>query len=227
MTLSLPSPFNYKEQALVMIPTDLPDIKSVSMEEFVHSIALQIAEIAIITQGRMLVLFTSFDMLKQTHQQLKELAFLDEFMIISQGISGRSKNKLTKNFKAFEKAILLGTSSFWEGVDIPGEDLTALVIVRLPFTPPNDPIFVARNQLIKEKGGNPFTELALPEAIMRFKQGFGRLVRSKSDKGIVFIMDKRITTTGYGKNFLLSLPEVTCHVQPLEDLLKKVDMWLE
>lgn len=225
-TVMIPSPFNYKEQAAVLIPNDLPEISDVTQDEYVHAISIHIAEIALKTNGRMLILFTSYDMLKKTHSSLKELAFLDDFVIIGQGVSGGSRSKLTKNFQAFEKSILLGTNSFWEGVDIPGEDLTALVIVRLPFSPPNDPIYATHAKRIKESGGNPFKQLALPEAILRFKQGFGRLVRSKQDHGVVFIFDRRITTTTYGKQFIKALPEVTVIEDSLTNLLETIDKWI-
>ncbi|QOR65239.1 ATP-dependent DNA helicase DinG [Cytobacillus suaedae] len=225
-TVTIPSPFNYKEQAAVLIPNDLPEINEVSEDEYVHAISIHIAEIALKTNGRMLILFTSYDMLKKTHSTLKELAFLDDFVIIGQGVSSGSRSKLTKNFQAFEKSILLGTNSFWEGVDIPGEDLTALVIVRLPFSPPNDPIYATHAKRIKESGGNPFKQLALPEAILRFKQGFGRLVRSKQDHGVVFIFDRRITTTSYGNQFIKALPEVSVIENSLSNLLETIDKWI-
>jgi len=226
ITLSVPSPFDYNRQTAIMIPTDLPDITSVIEDEYAHAIAIQIVEIAIRTEGRMLVLFTSIDMLRKTYEHLREMSLLEDYILIAQGISGTSKAKLTKNFKAFEKSILLGTNSFWEGVDIPGDDLKVLVIVRLPFSSPTDPVFAAKMKKIKDQGGNPFRELSLPEAIMRFKQGFGRLIRTNHDRGVVFVMDRRITSTNYGKNFLLSLPEVEVHEESLTTLLEKMDKWI-
>ncbi|MFS0863371.1 ATP-dependent DNA helicase DinG [Fredinandcohnia sp. 179-A 10B2 NHS] len=226
ITLSVPSPFNYTNQAAVMIPTDVPLINSVSLEEYVQLIAKQIAEIAIKTKGRMLVLFTSYEMLRQTFNSLKELPMLEEFVLIAQSISSGSRAKLTKNFQAFEKAILLGTNSFWEGVDIPGEDLSALVIMRLPFTSPNDPIFELRAKRIEESGGDSFRELSLPEAVIRFKQGVGRLIRSENDKGIIFIMDRRIVTTRYGNKFLSSIPPMKVIQRPLKQLIVQIDDWI-
>ncbi|WP_453995483.1 ATP-dependent DNA helicase DinG [Bacillus nitroreducens] len=226
ITLHIPSPFNFEQQAAMMVPTDVPLIHSVSDDEFVDTIADRISEIAVRTNGRMLVLFTSNEMLQKTYMKLKNMSKLEEFVLIAQSISGGSRAKLTKNFQAFEKAILLGTSSFWEGVDIPGKDLTALVIVRLPFTPPNDPIFAIRTKEIEEKGGDSFRELSLPEAIIRFKQGIGRLIRSDSDKGIIFILDRRIMTKNYGKKFIRSVPRMQFYHQPLSQLLEKLDEWL-
>lgn len=227
ITLSVPSPFDYSNQAAVMIPTDVPLINSVSLEEYVQLIAKQIAEIAIKTKGRMLVLFTSYEMLRQTFNSLKELSMLEEFVLIAQSISSGSRAKLTKNFQAFEKAILLGTNSFWEGVDIPGEDLSALVIMRLPFSSPTDPIFELRAKRVEDRGGDPFRELSLPEAVIRFKQGVGRLIRSDNDKGIIFIMDRRIVTTRYGNKFLSSIPPMKVFQKPLKQLIGQIDDWID
>nr|WP_304218986.1 ATP-dependent DNA helicase DinG [Fredinandcohnia onubensis] len=226
ITLSIPSPFDYERQAAMMVPSTVPLINSVSQDEFVDSISVHIAEIAKKTNGRMLVLFTSYDMLQKTYMNLKNMQQLEEFVLIAQSISGGSRAKLTKNFQAFNKSILLGTSSFWEGVDIPGEDLTALVIVRLPFTPPNDPIFAVRSKEIEGKGGDSFKDLSLPEAILRFKQGIGRLIRSEKDKGVIFILDRRIITTWYGKKFISSIPQMKFIQKPLNELLEHVEEWL-
>ncbi|THE15116.1 ATP-dependent helicase DinG [Bacillus timonensis] len=226
LTLSIPSPFDFERQAALMVPTDLPLINSVSQDEFVDSISDQIAKIAKKTNGRMLVLFTSYEMLQKTYLNLKDREQLEQFVLIAQSISGGSRAKLTKNFQAFDKAILLGTSSFWEGVDIPGEDLSALVIVRLPFAPPNDPMSIARAKEIQEKGGDTFRDLSLPDAIIRFKQGIGRLIRSEKDKGVIFILDRRIVSTQYGQKFLTSIPKMKFFHKPLPELLDHIDEWL-
>ncbi|MEH7380758.1 ATP-dependent DNA helicase DinG [Bacillus sp. JJ1533] len=226
ITLSIPSPFDFERQAALMVPTDIPLVNAVSQDEFVNSISDHIAQIAIKTNGRMLVLFTSYDMLHKTYLNLKSSVYLDQFVLIAQSISGGSRAKLTKNFQAFDKAILLGTSSFWEGVDIPGEDLSALIIVRLPFAPPNDPIFAVRAKEIEGNGGDSFRDLSLPEAVIRFKQGVGRLIRSEKDKGIIFILDRRIVTTGYGKKFLSSVPKMKLLQKSLPELLEHADEWL-
>ncbi|WP_078546129.1 ATP-dependent DNA helicase DinG [Litchfieldia alkalitelluris] len=225
-TLRVSSPFDLSQQAVIMLPNDLPDINEKDEQTFVEELARQLIEIAQITKGRMLVLFTSNNMLRKVYIQLKNSSKLNEYILIAQGISGGSKAKLTKNFKAFNKSILLGTSSFWEGIDIAGEQLSTVIIVRLPFANPSDPIYKAKTELYKAKGLNPFTELALPDAIIRFKQGFGRLIRTKSDKGIVFVMDRRISKTSYGTKFLQAIPEVPVIEDHLENLLNKMDNWL-
>jgi ATP-dependent DNA helicase DinG len=222
----LSSPFNYAKQAQVLIPTDLPNIKDVPADEYIQAIAAHIAAIATVTEGRMLVLFTSYDMLKKTYNIVKDRFDLNGFNLIGQGIQSGSRSKITKNFMQFEKSILFGTSSYWEGVDFPGETLTCLIIVRLPFSPPNSPVFESRAIQLEKEGQNPFTELSLPQAILRFKQGFGRLIRSNMDKGVVFVFDKRIVTTWYGKQFLQSLPNVTIEKGNLPKLLIGVMDWL-
>ena len=224
--LTIPSPFHYKDQVQLFIPEDLPEINTVTMEEYVIAITEHIITIAEATKGRMLILFTAYDMLKKTYELLKESGFLNEYVLIAQGISSGSRTRLTRNFQRYDKAILLGTSSFWEGIDIPGEDLSCLVIVRLPFSPPDEPLTEAKCQLIMQKGGNAFTEYSLPEAILRFKQGFGRLIRTEQDRGIMFVFDRRIVTTKYGKSFLKSIPTVPIKRGTIEELVENIHTWL-
>jgi ATP-dependent DNA helicase DinG len=226
ITEVIPSPFSFEQQTKLCFPTDIPNIKEVRPEQYVPIIAKSISKIAEATNGRMLVLFTSYDMLKNTYSLLKEEILNEDFMLIAQGVSSGSRAKLTKNFKQFNKAILLGTSSFWEGVDIPGEDLSCIVIVRLPFAPPDNPVIAARSEKIKEQGGNPFSSLSLPQAIIRFKQGFGRLIRTSQDRGVVFVFDRRISTTRYGKSFIQALPPVPVHEGSLTELIDVVEQWL-
>ncbi|WP_019241992.1 MULTISPECIES: ATP-dependent DNA helicase DinG [Bacillus] len=205
---SFPSPFLYKEKVQMLIPDDIPEVNAVSADTYVDNIAIYIEKTAIASKGRMLVLFTSQEMLRMTHEKLKERSALDDFNILSQGISSKSKSRLIKYFQNFDKSILLGTASFWDGLDLPGETLQSLMIVRLPFSPPDEPLTDARCKRIKENGGNPFSEYSLPEAIMRFRQGFGRLIRTNEDKGIFIVCDRRIVTTKYGIDFIKSIPEI-------------------
>lgn len=222
----IPSPFQYEEQVQLVIPNDLPEIKSVAVDEYVAAISEHIITIAEATKGRMLILFTSYDMLRKTYHLIKESGLLEEYVLMGQGISGGSRTRLTRNFQRFDKAILLGTSSFWEGIDIPGEDLSCLIIVRLPFSPPNEPITEAKCQYIEENGGNPFSEYSLPEAIIRFKQGFGRLIRTSRDRGLVIVFDKRIYTTSYGKTFLQSIPNVPVQKLGINETVDLIHDWL-
>ncbi|WP_312475817.1 ATP-dependent DNA helicase DinG [Neobacillus sp.] len=223
---TISSPFEYKNQVQLFIPEDLPEINTVTLDEYVIAITEHIITIAEATKGRMLLLFTAYDMLKKTYELIKESGFLNEYVLIAQGITSGSRTRLTRNFQRYDKAILLGTSSFWEGVDIPGEDLSCLVIVRLPFSPPEEPLTEAKCQLIMQQGGNAFSEYSLPEAILRFKQGFGRLIRTETDRGIMIVFDRRIVTTKYGKAFLKSIPPIPVKKGRIDELVDLIHSWL-
>ncbi|WP_080845482.1 ATP-dependent DNA helicase DinG [Cytobacillus gottheilii] len=220
------SPFHYKDQMKLVVPTDLPDIKAVALEDYVASITEHIITIAEATKGRMLLLFTSYEMLRKTYELIKESGLLEGYALFAQGISGGSRTRLTRNFQRFEKAILFGTSSFWEGVDIPGDDLSCLIIVRLPFTPPDEPIHAAKSDYIRKQGGNPFYEYSLPEAVLRFKQGFGRLIRTEKDRGFILVFDRRIVTTKYGKAFLDSVPDIDVQEKNINETVELIERWL-
>ncbi|HLR40899.1 MAG TPA: ATP-dependent DNA helicase DinG [Virgibacillus sp.] len=225
ITEKINSPFAYEKQVQLMVPDDFPDIKHGDLDDFIYSTCEAILTLAEITKGRMLVLFTSYDMLRRSHSLLKETLDLNKYVLIAQGISSGSRTRLKKNFQTFEQSILLGTSSFWEGVDIPGKDLSCLMIVRLPFQPPDHPIYEARSNHFKNEGKNAFFELALPNAVIKFKQGFGRLIRSASDRGIVFVCDARIIKARYGKFFTESIPNVPITYRSTHDLMKKAEKW--
>jgi len=226
MVKTIASPFNYAEKTKLLVPVDLPEIRSSANDDYIEAIAGHIIAIAEATEGRMLVLFTSYDMLRKTYHLIKDSEALEDFVLLGQGITAGSRSRLTKSFQHFGKAILFGTSSFWEGVDIPGRDLTCLVIVRLPFSPPDEPVAEAKCQAIRQSGKNPFTEYSLPEAVIRFKQGVGRLIRSEDDKGIVIVMDRRIDTASYGKTFLRSIPDVPVERGTLSDIIETIEEWL-
>lgn len=224
-TYKIDSPFSYSDQVQLMVPNDFPAVNKGNPDDYINATCESILSLADITKGRMLVLFTSYDMLKKSYRLLKEMLDTETYSLIAQGISSGSRLRLKKNFQTFDQAILLGTSSFWEGVDIPGEDLSSLVIVRLPFQPPNHPVYEARSTLMKENGQNAFFELALPNAVIRFKQGFGRLIRSSSDRGIVFVCDGRIVKSRYGKFFTESIPDVHIDIDNTTELMKKAKKW--
>jgi ATP-dependent DNA helicase DinG len=223
---TIPSPFSYKEQAMLMIPSDFPPISSVSLEEYAAVVAEGVSQIAERIKGKMLVLFTSYELLKLTAAAMKMEERNEDYVLIAQGVQSGSATKLTRAFQQFDQAILFGTSNFWEGVDLPGDELSVVVIVRLPFAPPDDPLIEAKSEYIRAKGGNPFYELSLPEAVLRFKQGFGRLIRTKKDKGAIFVFDRRLTSASYGKYFLNSLPSLTICEASLDQLLQKLEKWL-
>jgi DNA polymerase-3 subunit epsilon/ATP-dependent DNA helicase DinG len=174
------------------------------------------------TQGRALVLFTSYAQLRKTSQVIGPALGAAGIQVYEQG-EGASAATLLDNFKTTEKAVLLGTRSFWEGVDVPGEALSVVVIVKLPFDVPSDPIIAARSETFED----PFNEYQLPEAILKFRQGFGRLIRTQSDRGVVVVLDQRILTKKYGKLFIDSLPRCKMVVGSVVDLPKKAAAWLE
>lgn len=222
----IPSPFNYFNQVKLLVPNDFPSVQNDSQEDYVIAIAESILSMAEVTNGRILVLFTAFDMLKKTYSYLSELLEEERYMLFAQGISSGSRHRLQKNFQSFENSILLGTNSFWEGVDIPGEDLQAIVIARLPFEPPGNPVYLAKEEQLTNSGKNPFMDYSLPKAILRFKQGFGRLIRREDDTGIIFICDDRILTKAYGKYFINSLPKIEIKYDSTKKLIESIEKWL-
>ena len=146
--------------------------------------------------------------------------------VLGQGVESAGRNKLIRMFQEQPASVLLGTSSFWEGVDIPGQALTCLAIVRLPFQPPNHPLIEAKNDEARRMNKNPFMTLSVPQAVIRFKQGFGRLVRTERDKGIVIVYDTRVIDTKYGKHFLHSLPGPKIEHMPTSMLVPRIREWL-
>ncbi|MFS0781416.1 ATP-dependent DNA helicase DinG [Bacillus sp. 1P06AnD] len=221
-----PSPFDYEKKVKLLVADDIPDVSTVTADQYASHIASYIEKSAIATKGRMLVLFTSHEMLKLTNDHLRQNQELLDFTILSQGISSKSKTRLIKYFQNYDKSILLGTASFWDGLDLPGEALQCLMVVRLPFSPPNEPITEARLKKLKEKGENPFLSYSLPEAIVRFRQGFGRLIRTAEDKGVCIICDRRILSGYYGEDFLRSIPKVEVETTVENQLQEKVKAWL-
>lgn len=226
-TVLLPSPFHYREQALVVIPRDFPVLKGANVDDaYLEKLVGSLAEAASMTKGRMLVLFTSYKMLKQVYDPLKVLLDANGIGLLGQGIDSSNRTKLTRRFLQQPESVLLGTSSFWEGVDIPGEGLVCLAIVRLPFQPPNHPLVEAKSELLQRQKQNPFMKLSIPQAVIRFKQGFGRLVRTARDKGIVILYDTRVIDTYYGKHFLYSLPGPKIETMHTDQMVPRMQEWL-
>ncbi|MBM7542535.1 ATP-dependent DNA helicase DinG [Amphibacillus cookii] len=221
----IPSPYVYQNQVKVLIPNDFPLAHYKEMDPFIEASCEAIFTLAEITKGRMLILFNSYEMLKKAYYLLKEL-FNDDYVLIAQGISSGSHERLKKNFQSFNQAILFGTNAFWEGLDIPGSDLTCVVMVRLPFDNPNHPVFKAKYTNLQSSGQNPFLSLSLPNAVIRFKQGFGRLIRSHTDRGIIFICDDRIMTKHYGQTFLNSIANVPTFHRRTNELLEIANNWI-
>ena len=217
------APAHFYEGAEIYIVKDMPDIQQVSQTDYIEAVTDAVIQTVMATGGRLFVLFTSKDMLKKTYDLIMESQQLEEYALFAQGITSGSRMKLLKSFNQFNHSVLFGTSSFWEGVDVPGDALSAVIVVRLPFTSPEEPVFKAKAAKLTAQGANPFGEYALPEAIMRMRQGFGRLIRSSSDKGAFIILDRRIETKSYGSRFLESLPKVPVKKVSLEVMVKELE----
>ena len=215
----------YYDGAEVYIVNDMPDIQAVSQSDYIEEVAHAVTNAVRMTDGRCFVLFTSQDMLRKTVDLIHESELLNDYMIFAQGVTSGSRMRLLKSFQKFNHSVLFGTNSFWEGVDVPGDGLAAVIVVRLPFSSPEDPSFKARANYITQQGRNSFTELALPEAIIRFKQGFGRLIRSSHDKGVFIVLDRRIETKSYGQQFIESLPPVSIQKLPLHSMVQSLGNW--
>jgi Rad3-related DNA helicase len=216
--LILPSPFDFLHQALVCLPTDLPGPEH---EDFDRSVEEVVAAVARRVGGRTLVLFTSHRQLREVHAALKHRTDLDELLILGQGIDGQRRH-LLKSFEEAQRPLLLGTASFWEGIDVPGERLSCVIMVRLPFPVPSEPVYAARAEQVRDA----FAQLALPQAALRLKQGFGRLIRRSTDRGAVVILDNRILGKDYGKAFLDVLPPASRFVGPAAEIADQVGGWL-
>ena len=217
--LVLGSPFDYENSTLLYLVNDMPE--PTEANAYQREVESAIIRLAKATGGRMLALFTSYAQLKRTAQAIGPAMEDAGIQVFEQG-EGASTNILLGNFREADKAVLLGTRAFWEGVDIPGEALSVLVIVKLPFDVPSDPIIAARSETFDD----PFNEYNLPEAILRFRQGFGRLIRTQSDRGVVVILDKRVLTKKYGRQFLESLPVCTRKTASSLDLPAAAVKWL-
>jgi ATP-dependent DNA helicase DinG len=201
--LLLHSPFDFAGQALVGVPTDIPEPGRPGFGEMVRDLS----ERAIVAaDGRTFVLFTAYSLLRQVYGELAPVLGVRGFRCLRQGEENR--HQLLKNFAADPTSVLFATDSFWEGVDVPGRALEQVIITRLPFKVPTDPVLEARAEAIEKNGGDPFMEYTVPQAVLKFKQGFGRLIRHRADRGVVLILDSRVVKKGYGRIFLRSLPEV-------------------
>ena len=221
LTGIFPSPFPYQSRVLLAAPENAPLPTEAGYGVFVDMAAASLAEVA---GGSALVLFTSYQALKSAYDAALPVLQKLDIRVLKQGDDDR--NHLLADFLKDEKSVLFATDSFWEGVDAPGDTLRLVILCRLPFRSPNDPVFEARCEAIEVDGGSAFMDLSLPEAVMKFKQGFGRLMRRSSDHGIVAVLDGRLLRKPYGRFFLSSLPETKTCFEDMETILRAVERFL-
>ena len=217
--LLLGSPFDYPRAALVYVPTDMPEPSSWAYQGAVEHAVVDAATGA---EGRTMALFTSHAALQETARAVRGGLQSHDIQVLAQGVDG-PPHRLVEAFLENPRSVLLGTSSFWEGVDLAGDALSVLIIARLPFAVPTEPVFEARSELFD----NPFEEYAVPHAIIRTRQGFGRLIRTSGDRGVAVFLDRRVVSRRYGEAFLNSLPPATRRKGRVRDLSEHIGAWLK
>lgn len=222
LCVEFPSPFPFSENALLAAPSDAPLPDNPQWQAWINKAVLKLIKAS---GGHALVLFTSYSSLRLAWDEVKPA--LDELGIAAFRQGDDERTRLLNNFKTDISSVLFATDSFWEGVDAPGDTLKLVIVCKLPFKVPTDPVQMARSEAIEKRGGNAFMELSLPEAVIRFKQGFGRLIRHSDDMGAVVVLDSRITKKRYGKTFLDSLPETRRVFSPLDETCKELEKFLK
>ncbi len=216
--LAIEAPFDYKSSTMIYLPQDIPEPETPGYQQ---GVAVSLMELCRATRGRTLVLFTSHAALRTAYAAVQEPLGREGILVLGQGLDGSPK-KVLNHLRSNPDTTVFGTSAMWEGVDVVGKALSVLVITRLPFAVPTDPVFAARSELYDD----PFNEYMVPRAVLRFKQGFGRLIRSWSDRGVVIIMDRRVQSKSYGRVFLDSLPKCTVKRGGLRQMPQEVVNWL-
>lgn len=203
-SLALGSPFDYRRQLTVHVEANLPEPSD--MPSFMPAACEAIKKYTLKSAGRAFVLFTAYGLLRTCAERLADFFAEHDMPLLVQG-SGMPRSLMLEKFRSMPRSVLFGTDTFWTGVDVPGEALSNVIIVKLPFAVPNEPMIEARIEQIRQAGGNPFMEFQVPEAVLKFRQGVGRLIRTKTDTGIVVILDPRVVSKPYGKQFLAALPD--------------------
>lgn len=214
------SPFDYKENVNFFVVKDL-DVSAAPHPQMAERIADFISSAAVVMKGRTLVLFTSYQLMQYVYNRVEGLSYTSGLDILAQGING-GREAVLRSFMENPRSVLMGTSSFWEGIDVPGEKLSCVIIVKLPFMSPSMPLVEARSKKLDEEGRNPFNDFLLPEAVIRFRQGFGRLIRSGTDSGIMILLDDRVLKKYYGRFFLDALPLEQYFTGRSEEILAKI-----
>lgn len=221
LTRVFDSPFELARQARCFVPTWLPEASGYQVDAFARELAALVADACERFGRGTLILFTSYTLLSRCQTALQQALDTERFPLLVQGLDG-SRHELLERFRRERKAVLLGVDSFWEGVDVPGEALQILVMTKLPFDVPGEPLLDARSERIQSGGGNAFRDLSVPEAVIRFRQGFGRLIRHETDKGVFLLLDARVVRKEYGKVFLASLPLPARPMLRPEDLQREL-----
>lgn len=217
-TLLVESPYDYRKAVVTLLAEDLPEP---GMPSYDSSMQQTIADVVRAAAGRTLVLFTSHHSVRSTAAALRELLEEDEINVFAQGLDG-SPQRLLRLLNERPRSVILGTAAFWEGIDVPGEALSQIVIARLPFPVPTDPVYEGRSNQFDD----PFAEYALPQAVLRFRQGFGRLIRGSTDRGVFVVVDSRIVRRQYGETFLEGLPDLEVRTMKADALAWHVERWL-
>ncbi|MBR4943817.1 MAG: 3'-5' exoribonuclease [Peptococcaceae bacterium] len=221
-----PSPFDYAKQSCIAIPTDIADYSQVSEETYTSMLTQSLEKLIQSVTGGVLILFTSYAMLNKTYFALKRNPDLKDYNILAHGQDG-NRTSILQSLNKSNNTVVLGANSFWEGVDVKGTGLTTLVITKLPFQPPTRPIASAKMEYLQAQGKNSFAAYSLPQAVLKFRQGCGRLIRSADDWGTIVILDKRLLTKNYGKDFINSLPKQPILRKPLDEVCQNLHNWMQ